>query len=192
MREKHKNMRLQLCNGTGGMGDFSAGETFSWHNWRLAWELMLKPWEWSLPDETSLSIWNPQDGFGVCLFFFPPGDTEEEVSDDMKGNLVTFQSITRLSLPLVMHTCMNVTRIAHRWLTRCCATLKSKLGKQGLSACVGKWRVGVKWARVSAGRDGWAPGLVVFPSCIYKHHVFLLCKRIQRMGGLSQPLKARV
>lgn len=47
-----------------------------------------------------------------CPCFFP-GGTEEEVFDDMKGHGVTFQSITHLFLPLVMHTCMNVTRIAH-------------------------------------------------------------------------------
>lgn len=39
-----------------------------------------------------------------------------------------------------------------------CATLKLKLGKEGLSACVGECGGGgvvvVKRARVSAGRDG--------------------------------------
>lgn len=55
------------------------------------------------------------DSGGVRLLLFSlPGDAEEEVFDDMKGHGVTFQSITHLFLPLAMHTCMNVTRAAHR------------------------------------------------------------------------------
>lgn len=133
-----------------------------------------------------LYIWNPQDGFGVCVCFFPRrhGGRGLWWYERTWGKV----SINHTSLSAISHAYMyechqDCTQVTHSVLCH----FEVIAWKGGFVCLCGR----VKRARVSAERSRWAPGLVPFPLRIHKHHVFLLCKRIQGIGGAVPTIESK-